>query len=80
MTDLTKPSLTEEVLREVVKRIPLGRIGQPEVVAAAVVFFSSPGAEYVTGQVLDIDFGLGVDVTAPIVGWGDRDRAPGLKT
>lgn len=78
MTDLIRPSLTEEVKKEVTKRIPLGRIGKPEDVAAAVVFFTSPGAEYITGQVLDVDGGLGVDVTAPKGGWGDRSRAPSL--
>jgi NAD(P)-dependent dehydrogenase (short-subunit alcohol dehydrogenase family) len=79
MTDLIRPSLTEEVQREVEKRIPLGRIGQPDDVAAAVLFLSSPEASYVTGQVLDVDGGLGVDVTAPKGGWGDRSRAPSLQ-
>lgn len=78
MTDLIKPSLTEEVEREVKKRIPLGRIGQPDDVAAAVEFFVSPAAAYITGQVLDVDGGLGVDVTAPKGGWGDRRKAPSL--
>ncbi|HLC01868.1 MAG TPA: glucose 1-dehydrogenase [Anaerolineales bacterium] len=79
MTDLIRPSLTPEVEREVVKRIPMGRIGRPEDVAAAVMFFTSPEAGYVTGQVLDVDGGLGVDVTAPRGGWGDRNRAPSLQ-
>jgi 3-oxoacyl-[acyl-carrier protein] reductase len=39
-------------------RIPLGRIGLPEDVAAAVRFLASPEAGYITGQCLHVDGGL----------------------
>lgn len=39
-------------------RIPLGRIGLPADVAAAVAFLASPAANYITGQVLHVDGGL----------------------
>ena len=40
------------------ERIPLGRVAEPDEVAQAVLFFCSPAADYITGQILYVDGGL----------------------
>lgn len=56
-SDMTK-ELGEVVMAEVAKRIPAKRVGQPEDVAAAVLFLASPAAAYITGQTLVVDGGM----------------------
>jgi 3-oxoacyl-[acyl-carrier protein] reductase len=51
-------ALGEETRAALVKQIPLNCLGQAEDVAAAVLFFASPGARYITGQVLAVDGGM----------------------
>jgi NAD(P)-dependent dehydrogenase (short-subunit alcohol dehydrogenase family) len=54
----TKEDLANPEFREsVIKRIPLGRIGDPIEVAGAVVFLASPAASLITGATLMIDGG-----------------------
>ena len=57
VTDMTDV-LSEEVKKGVTERIPLGRFGQSEDIAAAVAFLASPEAGYITGQVLTVDGGM----------------------
>jgi NAD(P)-dependent dehydrogenase (short-subunit alcohol dehydrogenase family) len=50
-------ALSPETLANRLARIPLGRLGEPEDVAEAVLFFASSASRYVTGQVLSVDGG-----------------------
>ncbi len=57
-TEMTRSSLaTEEGLAWQLARIPLGRVGQPDDIAAVVAFLCSPEASYITGHTLVADGG-----------------------
>ena len=56
-TDMTA-GLKEEWKVEILKKIPLNSLGQSEDIAHAALFLASPGARYVTGQVLTVDGGM----------------------
>jgi 3-oxoacyl-[acyl-carrier protein] reductase len=48
-----------EAQREgLLQQIPLGRLGKPEDIAAAVVFLASPEAAYITGVTLHVNGGM----------------------
>ncbi len=49
---------TEEALKTLLKRFPIGRFGTPEEVAAAACYFASEEAGFTTGSVLDVNGGL----------------------
>lgn len=56
-TDMTD-KLSEEVRNKMLGEIPLGRLGIPEDVAKVVVFLASDGANYITGQTINVDGGM----------------------
>jgi 3-oxoacyl-[acyl-carrier protein] reductase len=57
-TDMTAEHLPEQARAELVKQIPLARIGEAADVAGAVAFLAGPDAAYITGQVLRVNGGM----------------------
>lgn len=58
LTPLTQSTFNDPAIREdLLQRIPLGRVGQPEDVVGAVVFLASPAASLITGHTLLVDGG-----------------------
>ena len=57
-TDMIASDMTEARRAELVKTIPIGRVGTTEDVAHAVLFLSSPKSSYITGQVVRVNGGL----------------------
>jgi len=48
----------EATMHEMTSKTPLGRVGDPEDISAAVLYLSSPAGGFLTGKVLEIDGGL----------------------
>jgi 3-oxoacyl-[acyl-carrier protein] reductase len=56
-TDMTTV-LSEEIRHNILKNVPLGKLGEPEDIAGAVAYLASAEAKYITGQVLTVDGGM----------------------
>jgi 3-oxoacyl-[acyl-carrier protein] reductase len=56
-TDMTR-ALSDEQRKALLEQIPLGRLGTPQDVAAAVAYLASPAGGYVTGTVLHVNGGM----------------------
>jgi len=56
-TDMTA-ALTPEMRGELLKKIPLNALGQPEDIAETALFLAGPSARYITGQVVTVDGGM----------------------
>ncbi|HRQ04477.1 MAG TPA: 3-oxoacyl-ACP reductase FabG [Nitrosomonas halophila] len=59
-TDMTR-ALSPDQQQALIQHIPLGRLGRPEDVAAAVAFLASPAADYITGTTLHVNGGMYMD-------------------
>jgi Tropinone reductase 1 len=58
-TRRTETQLSDaDYLEEVIARTPMGRIGEPEEVAAAIAFLCLPAAAFVTGECIAVDGGF----------------------
>ena len=58
-TPLTEGVLQNpELVKDIVSRTPMGRIGEPEEVASAITFLALPASSYITGQCIAVDGGF----------------------
>jgi 3-oxoacyl-[acyl-carrier protein] reductase len=60
-TELTS-TLTEQQRNYILENTPAGRFGEPEEIAAAINFFCSPEAGFITGQILCVDGGMAMHI------------------
>ena len=57
-TDMSKPSLSNPETREKwIRKVPLGRFGQPKDIAEVALFLASDASSYITGQTITVDGG-----------------------
>ncbi|GAA1134803.1 SDR family oxidoreductase [Nocardioides aquiterrae] len=61
-----------ELMSQLETKTPLGRVGEPEDIAAGVLYLASPAGQYVTGKLLEIDGGI----QQPTLDLGFPDVAP----
>ena len=65
-TDAVKEKLSDDFRSLFLKHIPLGRMGTPEEIASAVLYFASDDSAYTTGQILTVSGGFGL--ATPVYG------------
>ena len=65
-TEAVANKLTKEFRDLFLRHIPLGRMGLPDEIAAAVVYFAGDESAYTTGQILTVSGGFGL--ATPVYG------------
>jgi acetoacetyl-CoA reductase len=50
-------AVPENVLKSIIAKIPVGRLGKPEEIARAVLFLASDDAGFITGETLSVNGG-----------------------
>lgn len=76
-TDAVSKSMPEEFLRSFLSHVPLNRMGKPEDIANAVLFFAEDASSYITGHILDVAGGYGLG-TPQYAEWSRQlDRSKG---
>ena len=73
-TEAVEKHLSEEFRSLFLRHIPLNRMGLPEEIASAVVYFASDESAYTTGQIMTVSggFGLATPVYGDLAGKGSR--------
>ena len=56
-TDALASVLTDEIEKKMLKNTPLGRLGEPEDIAGAVLYFAAPISKWVSGQIIFVNGG-----------------------
>jgi len=57
-TDMSKPALDDRATaEEILAKIPLGRVGTPEEIAAPILFLCTPLAGFITGEIFNVNGG-----------------------
>jgi NAD(P)-dependent dehydrogenase (short-subunit alcohol dehydrogenase family) len=57
-TEMTRRTLSPEMLQDLLQAVPMGRLGQPQEVAALVAWLAGPENTFVTGQDIAVDGGM----------------------
>ena len=70
LTPAAMETMPEQARTTLSRVTPMQRLGRPEDIARAVLFFASPMAEHVTGQMLPVDGGVSVTFPYPGIGSG----------